>query len=196
MHAIGLKLGHIALRGRIGPHFTVHGRGHEQGHFVDRARQTHQTEQVVGAAMQELGQKIGTGRRHQNGVGLAAQIDVRHVVGFTGIPLRGVDGTPRQGLHGHRSHKVFGRVGHHHLHARPGFDQRTAQLSRFKASNAARESQNQMFSSQCVHAGQCSRPFLCFIVFVGGGLGAAQGAHTRFARNIAPYAAPNPLRGD
>jgi hypothetical protein len=46
-----------------------------------RARQAHQAQQVIGAAVHQFGHKVCAARRNQNGIGLTAQVDMRHVVG-------------------------------------------------------------------------------------------------------------------
>ena len=88
LRAVGLHLCQIALGGRVAPHFTVHGRGNQQGH-TPRPRQAGQAHQLIGAPQRQPRSKIRTARRQQDEVGLASQTDVRHVVGATGIPLTG-----------------------------------------------------------------------------------------------------------
>ena len=88
LRAVGLHLCQIALGGRVAPHFTVHGRGNQQGH-TPRPRQAGQAHQLIGAPLRQPRSKIRTAWRQQDEVGLASQTDVRHVVGATGIPLTG-----------------------------------------------------------------------------------------------------------
>ena len=166
MDAVGLELGHVALGGGVGPHFAVHGRSHDQRHGIQRAGQAHQAEQVVGPAVQQLGHEVGTGRGHQDGIGIAGEVDVGHAVahasaqigtgGFARIPLRAEHGPPGQRLHGDGGDELHGRIGHDHLHAGPLFDQCAAQLGRLVAGNAARQTQNDVFSVKVFHARQCS----------------------------------------
>jgi hypothetical protein len=52
MHTISAQQGHVALRGRVRPHFPVHRGGYDQGHAVDGARKAQQAEQLIGSAMQ------------------------------------------------------------------------------------------------------------------------------------------------
>ena len=163
--AVGLELRHIALRGGVGPHFAVHGGGHDQGHRVQRACQAHEAEQVVGTAVHQLFHEVGTGRGHQNGIGPTAQVDVGHVVahtrariragGFARVPLRAEHGSPGQRLQRHRGDELHGRIGHDHLHRGTGLDQVAAQLGRLVAGNAPGEAQNKVFSSKVFHARQC-----------------------------------------
>ena len=71
---------------------------------------------------------------------------MRHVVGFTRIPLRCVHRPVTQGLHGDRGDELRCRLSHHDLNRRAFFNQSTAELGRFVTSNAARESQNNVFT--------------------------------------------------
>ena len=61
------------------------------GQRVDRPRQAQEAEQIVGAAVQQLGDEVGAGRRDEHRIGLAREVDVRHVVGRSRIPLARVD---------------------------------------------------------------------------------------------------------
>jgi hypothetical protein len=70
--AIGIQLNKVALRGRMRVHLTVHGRRHQQRHLVDGTGQAHQAQQVVGAAVQQLGHEVGAHGRDQDGVALRA----------------------------------------------------------------------------------------------------------------------------
>ena len=144
--AVLAQLGHVTHRGRMGPHFAVHGRCQQQGHRFLGARQAHQAQEVVSAAMQQLGHEVGAGGRHQNRVGFAAEVDVRHVVGLAGVPLRDVDGPVAQGLHGYRGDELRGRLGHDHLHLRALLDQQAAQIGRLVAGHAAGQPQNNVFT--------------------------------------------------
>ena len=155
--AIGAQLRQVALGGRVRPHFTVHGGGNQQGNTLPGARQAHQAQQLVGAPVQQLGHEVGAARSNQNGIGFSAEIDMRHVVGFAGIPLRGIDRPVTQCLHGHRGGELCCSLRHHHLHRRALFHQSPTQLCRFVASDAPSEPQYDVFSSKVVHGGQCSR---------------------------------------
>ena len=157
--AVGGELRHVALGGRMRPHFTVHGGCEQQGHFVQWARQAHETEQIVGAAMQQLGHEISAGWGHDDGVGLATEVDVRHVVGFAGIPLGHKHRPVGQRLHGHRGDELGRGFGHDHLHRGTRFHQSPAEFSGFVASNAAAQTQHQMFVGQISHGAQCSRAY-------------------------------------
>ena len=90
--------------------------------------------------MNQLGHEVGTGRGNQNGIGFPAQVDVRHVVAFTGVPLRGVNSLTRERLHGDRSDELGRRLRHDHLDFCAGFDKRSAKLSRLETGNATGES--------------------------------------------------------
>ena len=140
--AVGGELGEVALRRRMGPHLAVHRRRDQQRAALDRPRQAEQREQIVGAAMQQLGDEVGARRCDQHRVGLAREVDVRHVVGFARIPLAGVDGAVGERLQRHRGDELLGRLGHHDLHRRPGLDQRPRQLGRLVAGDAARQAEH------------------------------------------------------
>jgi hypothetical protein len=92
---VGAQLRHIALRRRMCPHLAVHRRRHQQRHVCSMAlgpRQAQQGQQIVGAALHQPGDEVGAGGGDQDRVGIARQVDVRHVVVRTRIPLIGVDG--------------------------------------------------------------------------------------------------------
>jgi hypothetical protein len=121
LRAVGHHLRQVALGGRVGPHLAVHGRRQKQRAVRQRPGQAQQASSLVGPALRQPGDEIGTGRRHQHGVGLARQVDVRHAVGLARIPLAGVDRPAGQRLHRHRRDELRGRLGHHHLHLAPAF---------------------------------------------------------------------------
>jgi hypothetical protein len=150
--AVGAQLRHVALGGRVGPHLAVHGRGQQQRHAVDRPRQAHQAEQVVGPAMQQLGHEVGAGRRHQDGIGLAPQVDVRHVVArashcevYTG---RCDSACIVTGVMNCSAASVITTCT-----VAPALTSSAAQLGRLVAGNAPGEAQNDVFACQVVHAG-------------------------------------------
>jgi hypothetical protein len=74
-HAAALEGGDIVLRGRVGPHEPVHGRGHGNGRLCGQAQGA---EQVIGLTVGEAGQEIGAGRGHEDQSGPAGQFDVPH----------------------------------------------------------------------------------------------------------------------
>ena len=156
---ISLQLRHVALGGGVRPHFAVHRRGQEQRHFVQRTGQAHQTQQIIGAAVQQFGHEIGAGRGHQDGVGFSAEVDVGHVVGLALIPLGHIHRAVRERLHGHRGDELRRRLGHHHLHRGALFHQRTAQFGCFVAGNAAAQTEHDVFLEQISHGAQCSRAY-------------------------------------
>ena len=105
---VGAQLRHVALGGRVRPHLAVHRRRHQQRHTLGGPGQAQQRQQVVGTALHQLRDEVGAGRRDQDGVGLAREVDVRHVVGGAVIPLVGVDGVIGQRLHRHRGDEAAG----------------------------------------------------------------------------------------
>ena len=98
--------------------------------------------------MQQFGHEVGAAGRNQNGVSLATQVDMRHVVVLARIPLRIKYRAIAQRLHGHRRDELRGGLGHHDLHGGPLLDQRTAQLSRLIAGNATCQTQNNVLTGK------------------------------------------------
>ncbi|MDT4841794.1 hypothetical protein FQZ97_756670 [compost metagenome] len=139
----------------MGPHLAVHGRGDQQRHAVGRTRQAQQAQQLVGAALHQPRDEIGAAGRQHDRVGLAAQVDVRHVVRLAGVPLRGVDGAPRERLHGDRRHELLGRLGHHDLDGGARLHEQAAQLGRFVAGDAPCESEDDVFAGEILHGTYC-----------------------------------------
>ena len=150
--AVVAELLQVALRCRVREHFAVHCRRQQQRHVGNRPRQAQQAQQVVSPAVQQLCDEVGAARRDQDRIGLARQVDVRHVVGYlTGraaVPLAGKNRTPAERLHRHRRDELRGRLGHHDLHCRAGLDQRAAQLGAFVAGDAAGQAQHDMPAGQ------------------------------------------------
>ncbi len=77
--------------------------GHDQRH---RARQAQRAEQVVGVTVGEAGEEVGGRRGDQDRVGVAAEVDVRHVVGHARIPQVGPHRVAGKRLVGHRGHEA------------------------------------------------------------------------------------------
>jgi hypothetical protein len=150
--AICAQLRQVALRGRMLPHLTVHGRRDQQWTTRQRTRQTQQAEQIIGTAMQQFGQKIGACRCNQNRIGLARQIDMRHVVGRAVIPLVAVHSLSGQRLQGHGRDELLGRSRHHHLHLGPQLDQQPQQFRRLVAGNPAAQAQQYLAPLQYGHS--------------------------------------------
>ena len=149
----------VALRGGMRPHLAVHGRSEQQRRAGNRACQAQQRQQLASAALRQLGDEVGAGRRHHDGVGLAAQVDVGHVVVRPRVPLRHVDWSPRQRLHRHRRDELARGLGHHHLHRGAGLDQQPAEFRRLEAGGAARQAEHDMAAGKLagelvgIHAG-------------------------------------------
>jgi hypothetical protein len=138
--AVAAQLADVALRRRMRPHLAVHRRRDQQRAALDRPGQAEQREQVVGAAVQQLGQEVGAGRRDEHRVGFAREVDVRHAVRLAPVPLAAVDVAVRQRLQRRRGDEVLGGLGHHDLHRRTGLDQLAHQLGRLVAGDAAGQS--------------------------------------------------------
>ena len=152
---VGLKLCKISLRGRVSIHFPVHGWRYQQGNFVEGPGQAHQTEQIVGPAMQQFGHEVGAHRRNQDRIGLTRQIDMGHVVvqrpDRAAVPLTAVYRPAAQSLQRHRRDELLGGLGHHNLHAGAGLDQRPAQFGGLVAGDTARQAQHNMPARELGH---------------------------------------------
>ena len=103
----------ILLRGLVGIHVQVHGRGHNHR---TACRKVGRQQQVVGHARGHLGQRVGRGRGDHVAVGPFAQRDV----GIPGAVLRieelHQNGALGEGGHRQRGDELFGQRGHHHLY--------------------------------------------------------------------------------
>ena len=146
VRAIGAQLRCVALGGRMGPHLAVHRRSDQQRTSFDRPSQAEKTQQIVGAAVQQLRHEVGTGRSHQHRIGPPRQVDVRHVVrdavDRTGIPGAREHRFARQGLHRHGGDELLGRLGHDNLHRGTRLHQRARQFGGLVAGDAARQAQH------------------------------------------------------
>jgi hypothetical protein len=151
--AVTLDLRHVAFRGRVRPHLAVHGRRDQQRAALDRPRQAHQAQQVVGAPLRELGDEVGTGRCHHDRVCSARDVDVRHVVRLARVPLAGVHHAVRERLHRHRGDELLGRFAHHHLHGGAGLHQFAHEVGGLVAGNAAGEAEHEVLAGEVVRRG-------------------------------------------
>lgn len=141
---------HVALGGRVLPHFDVHRRGDQKRHAA-RTRHAQGREQVVAGAVRQFADEVGRAGRDQHRVGAAREVDVRHVVRHARIPLIEPDGVAGQRLHRHGTDEMGRRIGHHDLHLRALLDQRAAQFGRLVAGHAPGQAENDLFTLQ-VHA--------------------------------------------
>ncbi len=112
-HAVLAQLPDVALGGRRIPHLAVHRRRDDERHI---ARQAQRREQVIGQPMHQAGDEIGRRWRHQDRVRVAAEINVRHVVGHARIPQIRPHRVPRQCLEGHRRDEARAPLGQHDMH--------------------------------------------------------------------------------
>ncbi len=149
--AVGSHLRQVALRGGVRPHLAVHRGREQQRNALRGAGQAQQAEQLVGAALRQPGDEIGAAGGDQDRIRLAAQVDVRHVVGLARVPLRGIDRAARERLHGDGRDEPLGRLGHDHLHGGARLGEQARQLGRFVAGDAARKAQENVFARQFVH---------------------------------------------
>ena len=129
-----------------------------------RAREAQGRQQVVGGAVRELEQEVGRAGRDEDGVGIAREVDVRHVVGDAAVPLVRVDAAPGQGLHRDGADEVGGRFRHHDLHVRALLDEGAAQFRRLVAGHAAGQAEDDLLALQ-VHAHEILRSANALIWF-------------------------------
>ena len=146
--AVSGRLPHVALRGRVRPHFTVHGGRQQQRRALARARQAQQREQIVRPACRQTGQKVGAGGGHEDGVCLAAQLDVRHAIGGAFVPLRGEHRLAGERLHRRGRDEVLRAFAHGHLHAGARLREQAAQLGGLVAGHAACQAQKDAAARQ------------------------------------------------
>jgi hypothetical protein len=138
----------VAVRGGVGPHLAVHRRGHEQRAALDGARQAQQRKQFVGVALRQLGDEVRARGGHDHRVGLACQVDVRHLVGRARIPLARVDGPAGKRLHRHCGNEVLGRLSHHHLHGGARARELAREFGRLVAGDAAGEPEHEVLAGE------------------------------------------------
>ena len=136
--AIVGQLRHVALRGLVRPHLPVHRRGDQQRAFAGEAQRR---QEIVGAALRELGQEVRRGRRDENGVGAARNRDVAHGVGCAGLPQVGQHRTAGQRLKRRRRDEFRRGVGHHDIDDDTGLDQQAQKFRRLVRGNSAGDSQ-------------------------------------------------------
>ena len=127
------------MRGRIQPHLEVHRRCDQQRAIT---RQTQGGQQIIRQPVRKLGDEISTRRRDHNRIRSAAQIDVRHAVGHSRIPLVGVHRLTGQSLHRGRRDEMARCLGHDDLYFHALFDQQTQQLRCLVGCNAASDAQD------------------------------------------------------
>ena len=136
--AAAAQRGHVGLGCRVRPHQAIHRRRHE-----DRSvgGQHQRGQQIVGKAMRDLGQRIGSGRRDDDGVRPARQLDVAHRR-FSGlIPQRRTHRLAGQRLEGLCTDEAQRGFGHHHLHVAALLDEAARQFGGLVGSDAARQRQ-------------------------------------------------------
>ena len=135
--AVGLQLVDVAQVNRVAPHFHVHGRdnGQRTGAGGSQGR-----EQVVGHAVGDFGQSVGTGGSDKEHIGLTVEADVRHAVGGVGSIVR-PHGVPAQGLEGLRGNEAGSSTAHDHAYGVPLFPEQAHKFAGFIGSNAAADAE-------------------------------------------------------
>jgi hypothetical protein len=133
--------------GRVLPHLGVHGRDVEQ--WTPRGEQR-VGQQVVGQPVRGTGEQVGGCRRDDDEFGVAAEVDVRDVLG-TG-PDVGRDGVVRQGGPGGGSDELQRGLGGHDLDVVAGLGEPAQQVGDLVGGNSAADAENH---PAC--AGSCAR---------------------------------------
>jgi hypothetical protein len=132
----------------VRPHLAVHRRGQQQRAALARACQAQQRQDLAGPPLRQLRDEVGAGRRHQHGIGLAREVDVRHGVPRAQVPLRGDDRPAGERLHRGRRDELRRGLRHHHLHGGALALQLTRQLGGLVAGHAAGQAQHEMTAGE------------------------------------------------
>ena len=135
------QAGHVALHGRLFPHFAVHGR--RQQHRAGETQQQ-RAEQIVGQAVGGFGQQIGRGRRDAQQLATLCQLDmcsqrmlvlIERVLEHRSAGERGKRG---------RADELPGGGGHDHRHAGAGLHQLAHQRGGFIGRDAAADADDNL----------------------------------------------------
>jgi hypothetical protein len=145
VHAVAAQRRDVAAGRRVFPHLAVHRRCDQQGAV---ARQRQRAQQVVGEAIRQLGQEIGRRRGDQQHIGFPRQIDVRHVVGHTRIPLVAEHRLPESAWKVTGVTKCVAASVITTCTEAPSLEQQAKQFGRLVGRNAARDSEDDAFSSE------------------------------------------------
>jgi hypothetical protein len=127
----------IGAGGWMLPHLGVH-RGREE-HRAPGGEQCVR-EQIVGQALRGLGEQVGGGRCDDDEVGLAAEADVRHLVGAG--PDVGADRLAGQRRPGGLADECERRRGGHDPHPVPRLGQQSQQLTGLVGGDPARHAED------------------------------------------------------
>ena len=133
-HAVAPRQGNIALCGRSLPHLPVHGGGDNQR---DIARQTQRGQQIIGPALRKPGDEVSRGGCNEDGIGVAAEIDMRHVVRHACVPKVRPYGIAGQSLKGHGGNEARAGFGQHDVNVGAGLAKEAYEFCRLVRGHAA-----------------------------------------------------------
>jgi hypothetical protein len=138
----------VGLGGRVAPHGLVHGRGDGDGSV---GGQDQGGQQVIGDALRQAGDQVGSGRGDQHQIGPFGQFDMAHG-GFGGrVQQIQVNRVAGQGLHGQRGDELTTAAGHDHAHFGALVEKPANQFCALVGGNAAADAENDAFPIQTLH---------------------------------------------
>ena len=143
--AVTFEQGDVALRGGVLPHLAVHRRRDDERAGARRAQRG---EQVVAQAVGDLRHHVGGGGRDQHGVGVAREVDVRHVVVHARIPQILPDRIAGQRLEGDGGDEARAGGSEHHVHISARLAEQAREFRRLVGSDTARHRQHQFATLQ------------------------------------------------
>ena len=135
----------IGDRRGMGPHADIHGGCGEHGLV---GGQQHRGGEIVGEATRHAGQDVGGGRRHDQQIGVARELDVAHLVLVGQREHVGIDAVFRQRLQRQRRHEFGTRFGEDAAHRRAALAQPADELERLEGRYAARDDQQDSLAVQ------------------------------------------------
>ena len=135
----------IGLHGRVVPHAAVHGRRHQ--HRASRGEEEGGQE-VVGDAVGGLGQEIGRGRRHHEGIRPLGESHVLDGLLTLRIEEAREDRPARERAEGEGAHEMLGVGRHHHCHLGSAGGQLPQEQHRLVGGDAARDTENDLLARE------------------------------------------------
>jgi hypothetical protein len=147
VHAARAQLRDVGLGRGVGPHLPVHRR---RDRHRRRARKTQCRQQVVGHPMRKVRDEIGRGRRDDDQVGPARQLDMAHRTLCVLVPQVAAHLATGNGLERQRRNELARAGGHHDLYLGAALDQAAHQVRALVGGDAAGDAQQDSF---CTHRG-------------------------------------------
>ena len=147
-HAVVSQLPNVALVRGVLPHLPVH-RGCDGKRAF--ACQTERREQVVAEAVRDFREEVRGCRRDDDEGLVARERDVRHAVAHARIPHAGVDGLPRESLHGGGRDEPARRLRHHDVHFYLTFGETADELRTLVGGDSTGHAKQDLFSCSISH---------------------------------------------